>query len=59
MPAVKVRLSIEYEVEDDDPEAEELGIEIVRAEADAFAEAVKQHLADAGAKITRFHADYD
>jgi hypothetical protein len=56
---VKVRLSIEYEVEDDDPEAEELGIEIVRAEADAFAEAVKKHLADAGAKITRFHADYD
>jgi hypothetical protein len=56
---MKVRLSIEYEVDDADPEAEKLGADIIRAEADAFAEAVKKRLADAGGDVTSFRADYE
>ena len=55
---MKVRLSLEYEVEDDDPEVEKTGMEIIREEADALADAVKRRLTDAGAQVTSFRADY-
>ena len=55
---MKVRLSVEYEVEDENPEIEKLGAEVIRAEADAFAEAVKRKLRAAGAEVTSFKADY-
>ena len=45
---MKVRLSIEYEVEDENPEIEKLGAELIRAEADALVESVKRKLRAAG-----------
>lgn len=42
-----------------DPDLEELGAEVIRAEADAFAAAVKRRLTEAGAQVTSFHADYE
>jgi hypothetical protein len=56
---MKVRLSVEYEVDDKNPDLEKLAIELIRAEADAFAEGVKRKLSAAGADVTSFHADYE
>lgn len=56
---IKVLLSIEYEVDDQDSDLEKLGAEVIRAEADAFAAAVKRKLTEAGARVTSFHADYE
>lgn len=56
---MKVLLSIEYEVDDQNPDLEKLGAEVVRAEADAFAAAVKRKLTEAGAQVTSFRADYE
>jgi hypothetical protein len=55
---MKVRLSIEYEVEDENPEIEKLGAELIRAEADALVESVKRKLRAAGAEVTSFKANY-
>ena len=55
---MKVRLSVECEVEDDESKLKEAGMEIIREEADALADAVKRRLTDAGAQVTSFHADY-
>ena len=55
---MKVRVSVEYEVDDKNHELEKLGIEIIRAEADAFAQAVKERLSEAGAEVTSFRAEY-
>ena len=49
---MKVRLSIEYEVEDENPEIEKLGAELIRAEADALVESVKRKLRAAGVEVT-------
>jgi hypothetical protein len=58
VPRMKVRLSIEYEVEDENSELEKVGIDVIRMEADAFAEAIKKRLAECGAQITSFRAEY-
>ena len=50
---MKVRLSIEYEVEDENPEIEKLGAELIRAEADALVESVKRKLRAPGAGLLR------
>ena len=55
---MKVQLSIEYEVDDKSSELEKVVAEIIRAEADAFAEAVKKRLSDAGADVKDFRAHY-
>lgn len=54
-----MRLSVEFEVEDDDPKAERLGVEVIRSETDAFSSAVRQRLVESGAEITGFRADYE
>ena len=54
---MKVRLSIEYEVEGEDPEID-LAAELIRAEADALVESVKRELRAAGVEVTSFKADY-
>jgi hypothetical protein len=56
---MKVRLSVEYEVDDKNPELEKLAIEIIRAEGDVFAEVVKKKLSAAGADVTSFRAEYE
>jgi hypothetical protein len=56
---MKVRLSVEYQVDDEDPDLEKLGAELIRAQADAFAEAVKRALAEKGAEVTSFQANYE
>lgn len=56
---MKVRLSVEYEVDDKDTELEELAIEVIRSEADTFAETVKRKLSAAGADVTSFRAEYE
>ena len=57
--AMKIRISIEYEVTDDKPELENLGAEVIRAEADALVETVKRKLSAAGAEVTSVRADYE
>ena len=59
MQLMKVRLSVEYQVDDEDPDLEKLGVELIRAQADAFAEAVKRALVEMGAEVTSFQADYE
>ena len=56
---MKVRVSVEYEVDDKNRELEKLGIEIIKAEADAFAQAVKERLSEGGADVTSFQVQYD
>ena len=56
---MKIRISIEYEVKDENPELEKLGAEVIRAEADALVETVKRKLSAAGAEVTSFRADYE
>jgi hypothetical protein len=56
---MKVRLALEYEVEDEDPEVEKAAMEIIREEADRLADAVKRRLTEAGAQVTSFRANYE
>ena len=55
----RIRLALVYEVEGEHPELEQLAAEIIRVEADGFAEAVKRKLSAAGAEVTSFRADYE
>jgi hypothetical protein len=56
---VKIRISIDYAVEDENPELEKLGAEVIRAEADAMVESIKRKLSAAGAEVRSFRADYE
>ena len=56
---VKIRISVDYQVEDENPELEQLAAAVMRAEADAMVESVKRRLLAAGAEVTSFRADYD
>lgn len=51
---MKLRMEIKYEIEDDDPQAEEIGLQIVGAEARAFGTTVRDRLAEAGVDIREF-----
>jgi hypothetical protein len=56
---MKVRISLEYKVEDENPELEQLAGKLIRAEADALVEAVRRKLSAAGAEVTSLRADYE
>jgi hypothetical protein len=51
---MKLHLDISYEVEDDDPQVEEIGLQIVGDEAQAFGAAVRDRLSEAGVDIREF-----
>ena len=56
---VKIRISVDYGIDDENPELEQLVAEVMRAEADAMVESVKRKLLAAGAEVTSLRADYD
>ena len=56
---VKIRISVDYGIDDENPELEQLVAEVMRVEADAMVESVKRKLLAAGAEVTSFRADYD
>ena len=51
---MKVHLDINYEVEADDPQTEEIGMQIVGDEAQAFGAAIRDRLSEAGVDIREF-----
>lgn len=51
---MKVHLNINYEVEDDDPQIEEVGMQIVGEEARALGTAIRDRLSEAGVDIHEF-----
>ncbi len=55
---MNVRLAVDYEVEDERPEAEKFAAEVIRAETDVFVEVVKKRLAAAGLDVKGFRAEY-
>ena len=55
---MKVRLSVEYQVDEKNPDLEKLATRLIREEADAFTDAVKRALVEAGAEVTSFQASY-
>ena len=55
---MKIRISVDYQVEDENPELEQLAAEVMRAEADAMVVGQEEAVA-AGAEVTSFRADYE
>jgi hypothetical protein len=51
---MKLHMEIKYEIEDDDPQAEEIGMQIVGDEARAFGTTLRDRLAEAGVDIHEF-----
>jgi hypothetical protein len=51
---MKLQLEIKYEIEDANPQAEKIGMQIVGAEARAFGVTVRDRLAEAGVDIHEF-----
>lgn len=51
---MKVHLEINYEVEADDPEAEEIGMQLIADETQSFAVSLRGRFADAGLDIHEF-----
>lgn len=55
---MRIRFSIEFAVEDENPELEKSGKELIRVEVDAFVEDLRRRLTDAGIPVRSFSAEY-